>query len=411
MKSWLIGIAFALALFSAVPAHAQFSVVSRGPISGGCNPPALGLDFVNNVIYSCGGSPPQWQSSGLSCQGGTFTLNAILVVTSGGGVSCNGSATIVQGSESSISMPDNVTVANAAPTQMKLASVAGVPSIGFNGPVSAIETAANVGVANGIAGLNGSAVLPIAEVVNSLTNCDSSHVIKGDQSCGNALGITTDSVSNTSQSLLNFLDAAAFHGLTLTWTNPGGGGNEQPVIGGSLDLATQNHPSMTINGTICTLGSTCNPSGSSGSTLLNSQGPLTAVTGTGAVATLYTFSIPGGTMGTATCIRAHAEFQHTTGSASITYTWNYAGTTSTSSGSAGLGAGQDSVTICNTGATNAQVISFHQLMFVGNTVVQGTAVTTSAIDTTTSQTLSFQFTVAATDAVTPKLWMVESVHN
>lgn len=240
------------------------------------------------------------------------------------------------GSENSISIGDNVSVADAPAGQAKWAPINGVPSVGFNGPLSAIETAANVGAVNGIAGLDGSATVPIAQIVTSTTNCNGTHVILGNKTCG------------------------------------------------------------TIAGT--------------GSSLLTSQGPAGAVTGTGAAATLYSYSIPGGTMGTATCIRARAEFQHTGGTASLTYTWNFAGTTSTSSGSAGLGSGQDVITICNTGATNAQVISFHELMFIGNTIVQGTSVTTSAIDTTSAQTLSFQFTVAATDAVTPKLWMVESLH-
>lgn len=339
-----------------------------------------------------------------------ITPGAVAVYTSNGqSVTCLVGIVLSAGTENSQEWGDNVTVANADPGQMKLASVGGVPSIGFNGPLSAIETAANVAQPNGIAGLNASAVLPIAEVVNSLTNCDSSHVIKGDQTCGNALAVSTNAVSNSSQTALNFQDAVAFNGLTFTWTNPGGGGNEKPVLGGSLDLATQNHPSMTINGTVCTLGSSCNPSGSAGSTLLNSQGPATAVTGTGAAATLYTFSIAGGTMSTTSCIRASAFFQHTTGTTSTTFTWNFGATSFTSSGSTVVAGAKSTITVCNNGATNSQWLAVDNLI-IGTTLQQGAQFNTSAIDTTSSTTISFQFTVAATDAVTPKGWTVESVH-
>ena len=49
-------IALSLLILS-VSAVAQFGKISNGPLSGGCQPRTLGLDVVNNVLYSCGDSP------------------------------------------------------------------------------------------------------------------------------------------------------------------------------------------------------------------------------------------------------------------------------------------------------------------------------------------------------------------
>lgn len=51
-----------------VLASAQ-QTVSHGPLSGDCYPSTTGIDIVNNVLYSCGGSPPQWVKVGGSSAG------------------------------------------------------------------------------------------------------------------------------------------------------------------------------------------------------------------------------------------------------------------------------------------------------------------------------------------------------
>lgn len=151
------------------------------------------------------------------------------------------------------------------------------------------------------------------------------------------------------------------------------------------------------------------PAGVVGSTILNEQGPATAVTGTGAAANLYTFSMPGNSMSTVSCVRATAFFQHTTGTASTTFTWNFGAASFTSSGSTVIAGAKSTITVCNSGATNSQWLAVDNLI-VGTTLQQGAQFNTSAIDTTASTTISFQFTVAGTDAVTPKGWLVESIH-
>lgn len=63
----LAGLLFCLIFLSNL-ASAQFSVVQNGPLAGNCRTPALGLDMLNNVLYTCGktgpNTSPQWSSVG-----------------------------------------------------------------------------------------------------------------------------------------------------------------------------------------------------------------------------------------------------------------------------------------------------------------------------------------------------------
>lgn len=149
------------------------------------------------------------------------------------------------------------------------------------------------------------------------------------------------------------------------------------------------------------------PASAVGTTLLNSQGPLTAVTGTGAAANIYTFSIPGNTMSTTSCIRATAFFHHSTGSASVPYSWNFGGTSLTFAGNTGSNQAHSSIIVCNNGATNVQYLSADIIIA---TAVLTSQIGTAAVDTTTAQSISLQFNVAATDAAKPDAFVVESVH-
>jgi hypothetical protein len=144
------------------------------------------------------------------------------------------------------------------------------------------------------------------------------------------------------------------------------------------------------------------------SSLLSSQGPQAQVTGTGAAANVYTFSIPGNTMSTTSCIRATAFAHHSTGATSMPYSWNFAGTSFVFPSNAGAGETYSSVIVCNNGATNSQYISAPNIN-VGTTSLLG-GITTAAVDTTTAQSISFQFNVASSDKVTPDAFVVESLH-
>lgn len=156
-------------------------------------------------------------------------------------------------------------------------------------------------------------------------------------------------------------------------------------------------------------GYTLNGPGSANTvTLLNSQGPVTAITGNGADQNLYTYSIPGNTIGASKGFRVKFAFQKTAGSASTTYRLKLGSTTLFTwvSNFAGLTTG--TLLVMNaTGVQNAQ-------WFMGQ-VLEGTAIVTnqqgvSAVESlATTDAISLTFNVANTDQVTPKMWVVEIV--
>lgn len=162
-------------------------VTSSDPLNGtDCNSGGgNGIIFPPHACYWNGFNWSILGSSG-SIANCTVANSAAVYPAAGQSIACVNGVTIVLGSESSQSWNDNVSVANAGPTSMKLASVGGLPSIGFNGPLSPIETAANVGVPNGVAGLDGSAVVPLNQMVTSVTGCDGTTVILGNRTCGSA---------------------------------------------------------------------------------------------------------------------------------------------------------------------------------------------------------------------------------
>jgi hypothetical protein len=76
---------------------------------------------------------------------------------------------------------------------------------------------------------------------------------------GSGTTFQVDGTGLSSSSTVNFQDALAFNGLTLTFTNPSAG-NVKLVWSGTLGNAGLTNSSMTVGSTSCTLGSTCAPS-------------------------------------------------------------------------------------------------------------------------------------------------------
>lgn len=74
--------------------------------------------------------------------------------------------------------------------------------------------------------------------------------------CGNAFVIKTNTVNNSSQSLLNFTSPSAFNGLTIAFQNTSGG-IETLAISGTLGNAGLTNSATTVNGQSCVLGSSC----------------------------------------------------------------------------------------------------------------------------------------------------------
>lgn len=147
-------------------------------------------------------------------------------------------------------------------------------------------------------------------------------------------------------------------------------------------------------------------------TLLNQQGPLTAVTGTGADATLYTFALPANTLAAGQGFRITAYWNHSTGSASTTYKLKLGASTLLSVANADTSAGSRTILelFNNAAVTNAQHWSATTVLG-GSPDSTQTATGTSAVDMTASSSLTLTFSVAATDQVTPKLWLIEIING
>ncbi len=90
------------------------------------------------------------------------------------------------------------------------------------------------------------------------------------------------------------------------------------------------------------------------------RGPVSAVTGTGAAATYYTCTLPAGVMGAGQGIIITAVAKHTTGTAAVTYTLSFGGTSTTAvapSGAANQLERNTYIIMNNPGSTSAQTIS------------------------------------------------------
>lgn len=125
------------------------------------------------------------------------------------------------------------------------------------------------------------------------------------------------------------------------------------------------------------------------------------IVGTGAAVAFGTYTVKAKQILAGKCLRISADWSHSTGTASVAYTLNYAASGS-SVASAATGLLNTIGYVCDEpGLTGAQSVSFP--------IVGVSAPTEIAIDSTASQSLTFKFNVAATDQLTPKLFRVELV--
>ena len=180
------------------------------------------------------------------------------------------------------------------------------------------------------------------------------------------------------------------------------------VCGSAVSLGGSTTNCATLTGTQSLSNKTLTQ-GSNGNsvTLLNAQFAGSSITGNGTAQNVYAYTIPASTIAIGKCVRATVTAAHSAGSASVSYAWTF-GSASLSAGSTAQNAISSQAYVCNNGATNVQQIT--SLYLIGSTgVPNGAATGTGSNDTTTSQSLSFTFAVASTDAVTPKLWTVELV--
>lgn len=144
-------------------------------------------------------------------------------------------------------------------------------------------------------------------------------------------------------------------------------------------------------------------------TLLNAQANAAPITGTGAAATVYTYTLPANTVANLKGFRLNAGWNHSTGTASVTYnvTLNGVSVSGGTFSAAGVGAHTSTWTVLNTGATTgtAQFMAANSAV----TVFALNSAALTGLSWTSNQVLTLTFNVANTDAVTPIQWLVELI--
>ena len=103
-----------------------------------------------------------------------------------------------------------------------------------------------------------------------------------------------------------------------------------------------------------------------------------------------------------------AVAKHTTGTAAVSYTLSFGGTSTTAVAPTGAANQLERVTyvVMNTpGSTSAQTIS--TLGQDSNAGSNSLKLDTAAVSTASAVTINVQFNVAATDAITPEMFLVE----
>lgn len=146
--------------------------------------------------------------------------------------------------------------------------------------------------------------------------------------------------------------------------------------------------------------------------LLNQQGPLAAITGTGADATLYTYTIPANTVRAGQGIRVTAYWSHSTGTANVIYKLKL-GTASLTIATINDFASGSSVVaeiFNNAAVQNAQNWGASYILG-GSPAVAAVQLNTSSENLANADTVSLTFSVANTDQVTPKSFLVELING
>src|SRR4029077_19144440 len=124
--------------------------------------------------------------------------------------------------------------------------------------------------------------------------------------------------------------------------------------------------------------------------------------------TYYTCTLPAGVMGAGQGIIITVLAKHTTGTAAVTYTLSFGGTSSTAAAPPGAANQLERIiylVMNNAGSTSAQTIS--TLGQDSNAGTNSIKLDTAAVSTASAVTVNLQFNVASTDAITPEMFLVE----
>jgi hypothetical protein len=146
--------------------------------------------------------------------------------------------------------------------------------------------------------------------------------------------------------------------------------------------------------------------------ILSKQGTLPPVTTVnGSPVTLFSYTLPGGSLGATDEIWVQTAFKHTTGSTSTAYSFAFGPTSVVVNTSAGAGTSGWDVHVSNFGATNSQI--WYQPPGSNANVFLGPgAGATSAVDTTQNVTIAITAKAASnTDKITPEYFAVYLIRH
>ena len=150
--------------------------------------------------------------------------------------------------------------------------------------------------------------------------------------------------------------------------------------------------------------------GVAGSTLLNEQDNTASnalVCSTGTPVTMYTYTMPGGTLGSGKCVQINWGFRHSTGTSASTPTLTFGTSSIATSTSASTNSAALQYTICNkSGSTTTQMgfISGASTFSTGNTTSQFAS---GADNAGSNITISGAMTCTTGDNFTGSGWIVE----
>ena len=147
-----------------------------------------------------------------------------------------------------------------------------------------------------------------------------------------------------------------------------------------------------------------------GSSACAYQSALSPVTGTGSAATYFTCTLPAGILLAGKGIRVTVVSKHTSGTGSVVYDLSFGGTTTTTTNPSGSANQVDRIVyeIFNTvGSTTAQeIVTTAQDSNAGTNSIK---LDTAAINTASAVTITAQFNIANTDAITPEMFYIEMI--
>lgn len=133
---------------------------------------------------------------------------------------------------------------------------------------------------------------------------------------------------------------------------------------------------------------------------LCSSGAAAAITGNGSPQAIYTCNISAAQFAVGHTFRVQISFIHGTGTTSVSYTWKLGGTTFVAQASNNANLATAEIT-CTVLATNSEQCIMTPFIFSGG-FIGGPQVPTATETTGSSSSLTLQFSVGATDIVTPK---------